>query len=450
MKYCSNICFITALLFLCLSAFCSCEKSSDDIKTDQEVEKQWKKEIQALNEKYSVLAGVDFSNSASKKMTQRCMEVDGWEVAYWDALGAAQGARVGAIAGGVGAIAGGAAGSALLSLTSFFVQKSENENPNNPEDTTANAIAFWMDDFGPEETTTNTIIDSRDPICNWNDISSPFNSNIGVESGILHNFIVTQVLTNPSYNDFCRTNPSSVMTAIQSVISDYNMFNCNIEYICDNVLNSFYREHWLDSINIGLWLSEIEERFVCLEDFYEIAFNLDSALFYEYANAYTTIIDNAWRDGYLLEEEAMLINQSISVGCYSHMLWRKYIEVPTSTNLRMAFDMNNNEIIYCNKERLDVLIQTNNVQYFGIPHFVRNRIAEVYFYGTAGENFVLPNVENIYIAPNTEYIIHGEVGYIEDYENYSLCPGFYPVSTFMLANDVRCIKSYDYNTTIDY
>lgn len=417
----------------------SCSNFKDDTKNIQPHNStEWKTEIMQLNAHYAQLIGVDDSLAYKRIVLSRkaSNDVDGWEVAGYDLTGFLAGGKIAGLPGGVAA-------GALLSVASYLVQKTENKDVSVPSDSTAESVASWLRDNSPDglDVDYTDFIDSRDPIVKWIDWSATMNDAIGVEAGPMHNFIITQLLTNPEYNHFEWNDEMQCKEAILNIMLDHDMFVSADEYMaCDEIMNIYLDEDWSNTLDVEEAYNEIESRLIDIKDFFDIAFCLDSAMLCEYADAYTTIIDEAWRQGDILYEDAVLLNGAISVGCYSHMMWRKYRETEESTNIRMVFETSNNIVIYCTKEQLPILSVEQDV-YIGIPHFVRGYLAEVYFY--PNEINSVSSALYLQLDANTDYFITANASDIENL-HYTLHPGLYPLSIVPYTFDVQYIKSYEF------
>jgi hypothetical protein len=433
------------LVFLSILAFISCSSvDRKDVNVGNAA--QWRDDIKALNAKYAQMQVIP--NAINRpNMPQLCKNVDGWEVAYWDAIGATRGVRIGKYFGGAyGAVIGAVVAGGGLSIASYLAQRGYQTTSNEENLTlTATEISQWILDNSPNTSDPDFkyLIDSRDPIRPWNDIYGVTSNVIGVEAGPMHNFVVTKVLTDSNYNSWY--NDESLLHSILEVMNDYHLISDDDLYeVAERVVETYVAEDWSNTSSIEETFQEIEDQLVDIEVFFDIAFDLDSILLYEYASEYTAIIDNAWRNGFIEEEDALLINTSISVGCYSHMMWNKYLENEVSSNLRIAFDTIHNDIIYCDKQALITLLSAGTVQFYGIPHLVRNRIAEIYFYGTPHTQCALPDVNYLEIPSDVNSVITGELCYLYN----DLCilqPGQYPISSvFSTQGDIRYIRFYDY------
>ena len=437
-------CQIVSIISLCMIVMAACSRGKIEEPSAKDPT-QWRTELQKLNCKYAQKIDAQ-RNRGFAYMPQRCMDVDGWEVAYWDVIGFTRGLNLGKYFGPYGPLVGGILIGGGLSAMSYFAQRNGYIVTNNIENMTASEFIQWMFNNGPNPINSDfeLLIDSRDPINLWEDWHCVMNNAIGVEAGPMHNYIVTRLLTDSTYSNQDLYDKETLMDAIFNIMNDSHMIpDTQAHNACESAATTFIQNDWINSLNIDEELCEIEEQLVDIGEFLGIAFCLDSALLYEYADAYTTIVDNAWQSGYISSDDALLINATISVGCYSHMMWRKYLENEVSTNLRIGFDTQNN-VVYCSKEEAAMLTASSTIQFVGIPHFVHNRLAEIYFYGIAGDDYVLPDIENLIINYGTSYTISNDVLYLSDYSNIHLQSGHYPIYTLPHSNNIRYIKTYDF------
>ncbi len=68
---------------------------------------------------------------------------------------------------------------------------------------------------------------------------------------------------------------------------------------------------------------------------------------------------------------------------------------------------------------------------------------KVYFYGNPNEDYSLPDVQEVTISENTEFVYWTDVEGIGD-SYHRMMPGTYPVS-YLEQFGARLIKAYDYN-----
>lgn len=272
----------------------------------------------------------------------------------------------------------------------------------------------YLGEYGPDIMGFGNV-DMRDPINPCYDLT-PINDAIGVEVGLYHNFIITQLLTNDAYS--CDiSNHEELVNQISLVINDYDLVVTDqVGYIDSQELVCI-----LSQINLPDNITDLQQEITNFNEFvgsyYNIAIRLNPASLFDYTNQFSNIIDEAWRNGELSEEEALLINGSISVGYYSSCLWRPYLSSPLNSEERVIYNEYDNEVYFCNREELVIYInQHQNLSHIliGIPHYVHGELAEVYFYKQEMEEYygqyegienrlVSINQETTYFASSTSY-----------------------------------------------
>ncbi len=392
----------------------------------------WQEEIQSLNQQYRAkcfptgnTAKVPYRKQADdsnnqeqedKKDTQELKEKSN-EVMYYDLLGFQQGAIIGSKIGGFwGALIGGTTAGATLSILAYVYQDDEVQmyDPND------------LSKGGPDKHGKFTDIDRRDPISTWSDYAEPvINNAIGMNAGLIHNYIISELLNDQwAIENINWSKQADVVENVfailpTSVVPQYASVDM------DEMKNGVHKV--LDNINlddIEFVQDDINDRLVNLEEFCEIAINLDSALMWEYADKYSTIIEYAYEHGDLSEEDAMFVNGSISVFCYSRMLWINYMPMPEQSSLRVAFNTTENKVTFCEKDYLPILMESEDIAFWGIPHFVNGNLAEVYFYEEELVDYLGCTLEK-YFAKNSTYL--QEEPYITTlveylwYSHYDVC-----------------------------
>lgn len=350
----------------------------------------WKERIQLLNQEYLVKcypAGNQVSqmpsrynedsnnkgeNEHKEEQDTKELKEESNSVMYYDLLGFQQGEIIGKILGGFwGALAGGTAVGATLSIIAY-IEQGEEAQVYDPTD-----LSFG----GPNMKGDFTDIDRRDPISMWNDFSVPtINTTIGMDAGLIHNYVICQLLNEKSFIEYTDlSDRSAILENVLRVLQDSRIYRCDtlIPIIQDQLFSC------VDNIkmdDVEFVKNNFDESVVNLQEFYDIAFNLDSALMWEYADKYSTIIEEAYEQGAISEEDALYINGSISIGCYSRMLWINYMPMPEHSSLRVAFNTTENKVTFCEKDYLPILRASEDITFWGIPHFVNGNLAEIYFY----------------------------------------------------------------------
>lgn len=384
--------YLIILIVVC--CFFSCSKEEQ---TFQVVSGNWQDEINALNDYYRSKAhgqlswsnmGPDkrFANEdkegdedENEKEDQEKLKVDLWEVANNDVLGLEQGAIIGSRFGHLGIVIGGVVAAAVLSTTSYIVQCDDKE-----------VLKFDRSDpnyGGPDESGNVTNIDRRDPITHWHHLSAALNEALGMQIGLVHNFIITKLFTDPEYNQIDMSNQNELVMQITQIMHDFDIIetmaygiygNCdNIEYITSQIKDTLCNYDLTTSDVVEDMKEDLKNRFIDLEEYYEIAAQLETASLHEYVNQYSLIIDRAYRDGYFSEMETIFINGSISVGYYSRMLWKNYLPDPELTDIRIVYDTIQDVWICDVKSNL---FFDDSYVCYGIPHFVQEQLMEIYFY----------------------------------------------------------------------
>lgn len=374
-----------SILCVVLFLISGCSNPNSEVKVNSD----WQDKIAVLNEQYRAYIDsqaskpqrapqADDKDSADEKeddKEQTELKVDKGEIAYWDAVGVLQGARAGAVFGGAGALVGAIVAGAGLSVASYVVQSNEAMVMYAEGD-----LSYGAPDF---EQISLIDIDRREPVYVWT-LSDPMNMAIGVDVGPIHNYIVSELLNNPLYCSHNFDNVAQLKSDIIDVIRNNSFFSIDVSDELCNIENSTMFENeipfFTDRVQLDEYKVLLREQIVDLTECLDIAFSLDSFLLYSYANQYTNIINEAYENGALSQEEAFAINATISVGCYSRMLWRPYLPDPSYESQRLVFDLKKNQWTLCNETDISYLLAGGAVSLVGIPHFVHGRLAELYFY----------------------------------------------------------------------
>lgn len=415
--FCIKSSFLLPLCFV-LAILCGCQNDKE-IKNNSD---NWEQSIVELNDQYR-----SYTNSAQNKKNkpmadsdkkddeakededQTELKIDWDEVFYWDVYGACKGVKYGKQFGVKGIIIGSSVAGVGLSLAAYIAQHREN------------AVLYWDGDVstGKPDFTTNGLgdIDPRDPTIIWDLSQQPMNMAIGVNIGLIHNVAINKVLDGTyTYDEIADEN--NLKRTIFQVIKENPIFPESVMQILPEIESRAYNDAEfslsIDNLDIEEQKSLLSEQIVDITEFLGIAFSLDSALMYEYANRYTMIIDDAYRTGQITEEDAFLVNTAVAVGCYSRMLWRNYLPNPSYDPYRMVYNSTDGEWIFCREEYLPLLVETENISIVGIPHFVHQRLAELYFfnseqdkYGINLEEFAATQ-ETFSFSEETIYTIIGE------------------------------------------
>ncbi len=424
-----QIIFFSLFSLLIVTSLIGCTNKQDITSSK---DSDWQEEIQLLNQQYKAkclpignTAKVPYRKQADdsndqeqedKKDTQELKEESN-EVMYYDLLGFQQGAIIGSTIGGFwGALIGGTAAGATLSIVAYVNQGDEVQmyDPNDLSWGCPNTRGKFTD------------IDRRDPITTWSDYKEPaINNAIGMNAGLIHNYVISELLNdkwtieNTDWSDQFAILENVLEILPTSIIPKYASIDM------DEMRNGLYKV--LDNINlddIEFVQDNINDRLVNLEEFCEIAINLDSALMWEYADKYSTIIEYAYEHGGISEEDAMFVNGSISVFCYSRMLWINYMPMPEQSSLRVAFNTTENKVTFCEKDYLPILMESEDIAFWGIPHFVHGNLAEVYFHEEELFDYLGCTLEE-YFAKNSTYL--QEEPYITTlveylwYSHYDVC-----------------------------
>lgn len=434
-----SLCFILAIL-------CGCQNDKE-LKSNSN---EWEQSIVELNDQYRSYI-VSTKNKMNKpqeddsgkkddkkddkdkeKDDQTKLKVDREKVAENDVIGLSQGAQLGGhLFGFKGAVIGAVVAGAGLSIASYIVQSKEN------------AVLYWDGDVsvGKPDFTTNDLgdIDPRDPITIWDISQQPMNMAIGVDMGLIHNVIVNKVLDGTyTYDELA--DEDNLKRIIFQVLRDNSFLSDDIMQLLPEVESIAYSEEGfslnVDNLDVEEEKSILSQQIVDITEFLDIAFSLDSALMYDYANRYTMIINNAYEAGQITQEDAFLVNAAVSVGCYSKMLWRNYLPDPSYELYRMIYNSTDEEWIFCREENLPLFIETENISIIGVPHFVHQRLAELYFFNSEQDKYGInleefaASQETISFSDETSYVIVGEdmPSFIDvtDMENV-LTMGIYPI-----------------------
>lgn len=387
----NNFFYYIEILFVVVCMFgCSQDKSNTLSETSH-----WQEQIVMLNSQYqSNIISSNIKpykapqeednqdkgeNDKEDKEDEEELKVDWGEVGWADAVGCGQGARLGSWFGGWGSVVGAVVASVGLSVTSYIVQSEDAKVMYKDND-----LSIGSPDFGKINLND---IDRREPICEWIDFE-PMNSAIGMNIGAVHNFIINELLNNSQYRNHDFTDISQLKTDIAEIIQNNDFFSVDISNELFEIANSSTFENEISFQMNKQQLEEekaiLSESIVNLTECLDIAFHLDSVQMREYVCKYTDIINTAYKDGELSEEDAFYINSVVSVGCYSRMLWRHYLPDPTFVNFRVVYTDVNNTWTFCpTDEDVSLLLCSSGYQnesIIGIPHFVHGKLAELYFY----------------------------------------------------------------------
>lgn len=329
------------------------------------------------------------------------------------------------IGGSLGALTGtwlGIAGGAILG--SFLASEVGSTDTSVP--------AYNNSINGPESIGNFTSIDLRDPINPLYDLQ-PLNDAIGINIGMYHNFVLTQMLIDENYS--CHSSDPAIVTdMIFQVMEDYNVMGINQISSSEKnwIMHSLSQQDYFVE-NIDEARQEMTAYHECIREYFDIALYLDYTALYEYTNQYTTIINEAWMNNELSIDEAFLINGCVSVGFYSRQLWRSYLPSPLLSKYRIIYIEQSNTIICCSKEHMMMLLQAGTIYgpiMIGIPHFVNGIITEVYFYRNGMEGYceLLNNVEERVISVNNE------TTYILSDVNINIpCSELFPIGEYILT-----------------
>ena len=429
----TNIIYSCSFIIFTLSLLTGCSDHAYTSHNESTI--SWNQKIETLNAQYSNLhnnslqiQNISEINPSLDSICPNSFAEDKTKVVVAsDLIGFGLGAMTGTLVGG-------AAGAVLLSYLAFKMQQ---------EDTTAHC-EHSLYDYGPEQAGNFTFVDLRDPIYPWTS-AQPIIEELGMEFGAYHNFIITQMLTNETYILSNSSDRETIINNIFDIMIDYNLMDIhnstlNLEEIKTELALIDFN---FDDIS-SMW-QLVDLNYDCIHSYYDIANLLNPAALYIYTNQFSSIIDEAWQNGELSLNDALLINGCVSVGYHSRLLWRSYLPDKLFTQERFVYDEINNEIQYLNHEEL--LVFLNNGHDFsslliGVPHFVNGNLAEVYFFNDNelteyyGESVILqdrvisidratvfenvPSVQNGYLEPGEHMLLpvpgaNNSVFYITNY-----------------------------------
>lgn len=401
-----QIIFLSLFSLLVAISLIGCTNKQDSLSSPKS---DWQEEIQLLNQEYrakSFLVGntakvtyrkkADDSKDQEDKQDTQELKEESNEVMYYDLLGFQQGAIIGSKIGGFwGALVGGTAVGATLSIVAYVNQDNE-------------VLLYSSNDLslgGPNMRGKFTDIDRRDPATVWSSFSEPaINDAIGMNAGLIHNYIISELLNDQSVVE--NTNWSDRVDIAEHILEilSGSILPKEVSLDMDEMKGQVCKV--LNNINledVEFVQDNINDQLVNFKEFSEIALNLDSALMWEYADKYSSIIEYAYKQGDILEEDAMFVNGSVSVFCYSRMLWKNYMPMPEHTSLRVAFNTTKNKVTFCEKDYLPILIESEDIAFWGIPHFVKGKLAEVYFHEEELYDYLGCSLEE-YFEKNSTYL----------------------------------------------
>jgi len=334
-------------------------------------EASYLRQIQQLNEQY--IHHVQKSSRAQgDDDNDNDNDVNGWEVALEDTRGACAVGKAALfytrnpyIIGVVMIFAG-----ALVSYGEYEYQR-DNDN---------NQILQKDGDF--------FAIDIRQPL----NLSGLFDTDVfpnhtGGYIGKYHNKVIFEVETNDLFDSVAGNVTSDTFDAFVSILREEGVFlnedideACSILQTLDVVNNLELYSHFPEAPYM-----EIEEELV--SDFLINVSNIQECDRYAYILSYMDIIDGAAQRGELSSQSATLINGSLSVWYHSHCLWNYYIPMPRTSQYYLARERDRDEGSWTllTEEGFFSALSQDNVNCFGVPHLVNNRLSEVYFYENASD-----------------------------------------------------------------
>lgn len=274
-------------------------------------------------------------------------------------------------------------GGGSASIGAYFDQ-GDGTTPIN--DSTQQMVKMWHDNGSPA-------IDLRNPIGglqpSLNEVYLPMT--IGSTIGMYHNYLIAEAFNNTDYAEFMRNGVSyQLMQVWFNVLVEQDVLSSDDADACFAILQQEdFLEIWQDR------QSESTEQQL-LQDFLSVISSIRESSRYDYVCQYMGIIDEAYLNGEMSEESALIINGAISVWFYSHNMWNYYIPMDGCVSAYMLQTSDDEWFLTNSTDRVRVLLEEGRILAIGIPKFRGEDVTEVFFFENTDSFFDYETFVNAY------------------------------------------------------
>lgn len=255
------------------------------------------------------------------------------------------------------------AGGGSASFHAYFDQVDDN-------DTTQHVVKMWHHNGSPA-------IDLRDPIGglqpSLNEGYLP--TTIGSTIGMYHNYLIAEAFNNEEYAEFMRNGVSyQLMQVWFNVLVEQNVLSSDDADACFVLLQ---QEDFLETWQDRQYESTEQQ---LLQDFLSVISSIRERSRYDYVCQYMGIINEAYLNGEMSEESALIINGAISVWFYSHNMWNYYIPMDGCASAYMLETAAGEWYITSSLDKVHMMLVADSIIAVGIPQIANRHITEIYFF----------------------------------------------------------------------
>lgn len=341
-----------------------------------------------------------------------------WEITYVDFNGAAAlgglfakigggiGTVVGAISGGaaggvpgagLGATIGGAIGSVRAGVAGALlggVTASANEYYNG-----GCAITVPAENYGSVVHEFPFYIDARKPI---NRGVYAFQGYEGCEVGVMHNYILSELISNPQNNDLIGADAFTIFERVVDVSHNLGLEITDESFLRD-VENRIFeileiKKEGGEYYSLEYLLGDVgfSEEAEILQTYFDNVSTLSETDALEYSfyvietikqDLYFVGEDIGGEEGDCLKASAEVLISAISVCANSKLLWNLNLPDPDLSKTFIVIGNNGLELIWSKDELIDRFV-SGNILACGIPKIINGKLTEIFFYNNDVLNYV--------------------------------------------------------------
>ena len=278
----------------------------------------------------------------------------------------------------------GIAGGGSASIEAYFDQRN-GTTPTN--DSTQQMVRMWHDNGSPA-------IDLRNPIGGLQPSLEEeyLPTTIGSTIGMYHNYLIAEAFDNGEYAEIMCNGESSyqLMQMWFNTLVEQDVLSLDEAEDCFTLLQ---QEDFLETWQDRQYESTEQQ---LLQDFMSVISSIRESSRYDYVCQYMGIIDEAYLNGEVSEESALIINGAISVWFYSHNMWNYYIPMDGCASAYMLQTSDDEWFLTNSTDRVHVLLEEGRVLAIGIPKFIGEDVTEVFFFENTDSFFDYETFVNAY------------------------------------------------------